>query len=151
MRSTDESGVGDVAITFSSDAGRVDWPALRQDLIDDDFHNGRTAEQLEASFRNSQHIALAFHGDRCIGNARALSDGVGNAYLLDVWTQSAHRRKGVAQEMVEMLLASLSGQHVYLQTDEADPFWTAMGFRPQPQGLSRVVGDYLRPSETRQP
>lgn len=131
-------------VTVNANLVGVDWDALRQDLIDDDFHNGRTAEQLAASFENSQHVAMAFDGRRCIGNARALSDGIGNAYVIDVWTHHAYRRQGIGREMIEMLMTALKGQHVYLQTDTAIRFWTAMGFEPQPHGLSRIVGVYLQ-------
>ena len=133
-------------ITFHDHARDVDWETLRQDLISDRFHNGRTTAQLKASFENSQHVAMAFEGARCIGNARALSDGVGNAYIVDVWTHSDHRRMGIGREMVAMLTTALPGQHVYLQTDEALEFWMAMGFRHQPHGLSLVVGTYLHDS-----
>ncbi|MGF1595529.1 MAG: GNAT family N-acetyltransferase [Acidimicrobiales bacterium] len=130
-------------ISFRSDLEGVDWEALRLDLIGDDFHNGRSTDQLRVSFENSQHVAIAFDGGRCIGTARALSDGVGNAYLVDVWTHSDHRRRGVARAMVELLLDAMGGQHVYLQTDEAVDFWRSMGFDDQPRGMSRIVGHYL--------
>ncbi len=94
-------------ITFQGHTRGVDWETLRQDLISDRFHNGRTPAQLKASFENSQHVAMAFEGARCIGNARALSDGVGNAYILDVWTHSDYRRKGIGREMVDMLTAAV--------------------------------------------
>lgn len=131
-------------ITLQRHLDGVDWHALREDLIADHFHNGRTTEQLEASFDNSQHVVMAFDGERCIGNARALSDGVGNAYILDVWTHSEYRRQGIARQMVEMLTEAMPGQHLYLQTDGALDFWRAMGFRAQPHGLSLVVGNYLQ-------
>ena len=131
-------------ITFQNHLEGVDWQALRQDLIGDSFHNGRTTAQLRASFENSQHVAMAFDGERCVGNARALSDGVGNAYVLDVWTQTGYRRHGIGRTMVRMLTDVVPGQHVYLQTDDAVEFWESLGFRPQPHGMSVVVGPYLR-------
>ena len=131
-------------ITFRNHLKGVDWEALREDLIGDRFHNGRTVAQLRASFENSRHVAMAFDRDRCIGNARALSDGIGNAYLLDVWTQSGYRRQGIGRTMVEMLFTAVPGQHVYLQTEDAVGFWESLGFRPQPHGMSLVVGRYLQ-------
>jgi ribosomal protein S18 acetylase RimI-like enzyme len=130
-------------ITYRSDLDGVDWHALRQDLIEDRFHNGRTTAQLEASFSNSQHVAVAFDTTRCIGTARALSDGIGNAYILDAWTKREYRRRGIASELATRLTSALQGQHVYLQTDDALDFWRAQGFEPQPHGLSLIVGTYL--------
>ncbi len=73
-------------ITYRTDLKGVDWEVLKQDLIADDFHNGRTTTQLRLSFDNSAFVAMGFDGDRCIANGRLLSDGVSNAYVVDVWT-----------------------------------------------------------------
>jgi len=75
--------------------------------------------------------------------ARLLSDGVCNAYLLDVWTASSHRRRGIGRAMVEALSEAVPGQHVALQTDDARQFYEALGFRPQPEFMSRVSGSWL--------
>ena len=75
--------------------------------------------------------------------ARLLSDGVCNAYLLDVWTASSHRRRGIGQAMVEALCEAVPGQHVGLQTDDAQAFYETMGFRLQPDFMSRVSGRWL--------
>jgi GNAT superfamily N-acetyltransferase len=126
----------------------VDWEALRQDLIADDFHNGRTTAQLRLSFENSAFVAMGFDGARCIANGRALSDHVGNALIVDVWTQSAYRKRGIGTRIVTMLVEAMPGQHIYLQSDDAVPFYEALGFSRQPEGLSRISGTYLR-NETR--
>lgn len=120
----------------------VDWQACKRDLAADDFDNGRSATALRMAFEHSQHVALAWSGDRVIGMARLLSDGVSNAYLVDVWTQSAYRRRGVGRAMVEQLCSAVPGQHVGLQTDQL-AFYRSMGFVEQPQFMSRVVGQWL--------
>ena len=75
--------------------------------------------------------------------ARLLSDGVCNAYLVDVWTLSSHRNRGIASEMVRRARARVPGQHIGLQTDDAQGFYARFGFRPQPEFLSLVVGEWL--------
>ena len=89
----------------------------------DDFDNGRSPDALHRSFAQSQYVAMARDGDRLVGMARLLSDGVCNAYLIDVWTASSHRRQGVASAMVRYLLAQVPGQHIGLQTDDAQAFY----------------------------
>ena len=121
----------------------IDWHRLKADLESDDFDNGRSPDALRRSFEQSRHVAVARDGDRVVGTARLLSDGVCNAYLLDVWTASTHRRLGVATRMVEHLAALVPGQHIGLQTNDAAPFYATLGFRPQPEFLSRVVGTWL--------
>ncbi|MFO1304946.1 MAG: GNAT family N-acetyltransferase [Burkholderiales bacterium] len=130
-------------ITFSSNTSDVDWDALKADLIRDGFHNGRTTAQLRKSFENSSHVALAFDDGHCIANGRMLSDGVGNALVVDVWTHSKYRRQGIATRIMEMLVAAAPGQHIYLQSDDAVEFYSKLGFRRQPEGLSIISGKYL--------
>jgi predicted GNAT family acetyltransferase len=132
-----------MAIRIDASAEDIDWTQAKADLALDGFDNGRTPEALERSFRQSQHVAIARDGARVIGMARLLSDGVCNAYLVDVWTLSTYRRRGVATEMVQRLLEAVPGQHVGLQTDDARAFYDSLGFRPQPEFLSRVVGRWL--------
>jgi len=90
----------------------IDWAQTKADLAADDFDNGRSPGALQASFERSQHVAIAWAGDRVVGMARLLSDGVCNAYLLDVWTMSAYRRQGIGAAMVRQLMARAPGQHI---------------------------------------
>ncbi len=132
------------AITFTANLDSVDWATLKVTLQQDAFDNGRTPDQLRQSFVNSHTVCLAYSGDRIIGTARALSDGVCNAYIVDVWTLSDYRRQGVARKMLENLLDDLQGQHVYLFTDQAQDFYTQLGFKKQGTGMGKVVGEWLK-------
>lgn len=129
----------------TSELTRVDWVALKADLAADDFDNGRSPDALRRSFEGAPHVAVVFDGPRCVGTARLLTDGVCNAYLLDVWTVSSHRRRGVARSMVGRLLEAVPGQHVGLQVDDpgARLLYRSLGFGPQPEFLSTVVGGWL--------
>nr|WP_281380272.1 GNAT family N-acetyltransferase [Armatimonas rosea] len=129
---------------YKTDLSAVDWQELRALLIADRFHNGRTAEQLEESFRNSFATVIAYAGPQPIGTARALSDGVCNAYIVDVWTYSAYRRQGVATAMMALLEAKLSGQHVALFTEDAVPLYTTLAYTEETVGMSKVIGTWLR-------
>jgi ribosomal protein S18 acetylase RimI-like enzyme len=131
-------------IEFRTDLAGVDWARLRVALIADDFDNGRTPEQLRRSFENSYVTVLAIDRGEVIGTVRALSDGVCNAYVVDVWTQSAYRRQGVARQMMTLLMERLPGQHVHLFTDEAVEFYRKLGFKPDGTGLGLVVGEWLK-------
>jgi ribosomal protein S18 acetylase RimI-like enzyme len=132
-----------VAVRIDSSLARIDWEQAKADLAADRFDNGRSAEALRRSFEQSQHVALARDGERVVGMARLLSDGVCNAYLVDVWTASSHRRQGIASQMIQALLDEVPGQHVGLQTDDAQELYRALGFEPQPEFWSLVVGSWL--------
>ena len=121
----------------------VDWEQAKADLAADDFDNGRSPLALQRSFEQSQHVAIARDGERVVGMARLLSDGVCNAYLVDVWTASSHRRRGIASAMIRRLLDEVPGQHVGLQTSDAQAFYASLGFAEQPDFFSAVVGQWL--------
>ena len=121
----------------------VDWDQVKVDLTADAFDNGRSPGALRRSFEGSPHVAVAWDGRRVVGTARLLSDGVCNAYLVDVWTMSAYRRRGIGSSMVRRLADQVPGQHIGLQTDDAAQFYASLGFRPQPSFMSLVVGRWL--------
>ena len=132
-----------VPIHIDSSLSDVDWKQAKEALVADDFDNGRSPQALRRSFEHSQHVAVARHGDRVVGMARLLSDGVCNAYLLDVWTQSEYRRQGVGSALIRYLVAQVPGQHIGLQTGDAVDFYRSLGFQSQPEFMSLVAGRWL--------
>jgi ribosomal protein S18 acetylase RimI-like enzyme len=132
-----------VTVRVDSSLDGIDWVQAKADLAADNFDNGRTPEALRRSFHQSQHVAFARDGERVVGMARLLSDGVCNAYLIDVWTASAYRRQGIASAMIRLLVDAVPGHHIGLQTDDAQRFYESLGFRPQPEFWSIVVGTWL--------
>lgn len=131
-------------IRITTELDGVDWAALKAALAADRFDNGRTPEEYARSAQGSYRNVYAYRGEEIVGNARVLSDGVCNAYLVDVWTRSDLRRRGIARAMIETLLEACEGQHVYLFTDDKQPFYERFGFRPQHTGMGTVVGRWLR-------
>ena len=130
-------------VTYKSDLGGVDWEQLKATLSADKFDNGRSPEQLRRSFENSYAAVIAYDDERVVGTARALSDGVCNAYVADVWTLTAYRNRGIARTMMGVLESRLRGQHVYLFSDSAVGLYQKLGYREQPTGLSKVIGRWL--------
>lgn len=140
----DETGKGAPEIRYQRNVEGVDWEELKRTLTADDFDNGRTAEQLRLSFANSHSVCFAIAEGKVVGKARILSDGVCNAYLVDVWTHRPFRNRGIAREMIRLILNDLHGQHIYLQSDEDTlEFYRKLGFSPQREGMSLVVGKWL--------
>ena len=138
-----------MTVTIDGSLEGIDWAQAKADLAADDFDNGRTADALRRSFEQSQHVAFARDGGRVVGMARLLSDGVCNAYLVDVWTASSHRRQGIATAMIRRLLDEVPGQHVGLQTDDAHGLLRVARLR----AAARVLVDRRRQvaRERRQP
>ena len=132
-----------MSVQIDSSLEGIDWVRAKADLAADDFDNGRSPAALRRSFEQSQHVSIARDGDHVVGMARLLSDGVCNAYLVDVWTLTSYRRQGIASAMVRALAAEVPGLHIGLQTDDAQAFYATLGFKPQPDFLSLVVGQWL--------
>jgi len=129
-------------VIYKHDLAGVDWQEMKTILIEDDFDNGRTPEQLQISFSNSYATCIAYTDGRLAGTARELSDGVCNAYIVDVWTYTPYRQQGIARRMIQDLLDKLPGQHVYLFTDIPE-FYYKIGFKERGIGMERVVGRWL--------
>ncbi len=130
-------------VTFDTTTEGIDWDEAKANLAADNWDNGRSAPALRLSFENSQHVAFARDGTQVVGMARMLSDGVCNAYVVDVWTQSAYRRQGIAAQMMRLLAEQVPGQHVGLQTSEAQELYRSLGYKPQPEFWSLIVGRWL--------
>ncbi len=131
-------------VLYKTHLEEVDWQDMKLTLEIDESDNGRSPQQLESSFRNSYATIIAYIDSQIVGTARALSDGVSNAYIVDVWTLTAYRRHGIASKMMGILLNQLQGQHVYLFTDDASDFYETLGFEDQPVGMGKVVGEWLK-------
>lgn len=131
------------SIVYKTNLDGVDWTQMKDTLRQDQFDNGRSPQQLQTSFKNSYATCIAYAGEQIVGTARVLSDGVCNAYIVDVWTLSSFRLQGIAKKMVRTLLEQLSGQHVYLFTDDTVDFYKKLGFTEQPVGLGQVIGRWL--------
>ena len=132
-----------MAVLIDGSLEGIDWARAKADLQADDFDNGRRVDALRRSFEKSQHVAFARDGGRVVGMARMLSDGVCNAFVVDVWTMTSYRRQGIASAMMRELLAHVPGQHVGLQTDDAQALYQSLGFEHQPEFWSLVVGSWL--------
>ena len=132
-----------MSVHISDSTTGVDWDQAKADLRADNFDNGRSASALQQSFERSQHVALAWDGDRVVGMARLLSDGVCNAYLVDVWTMAAYRRRGIGSSMVRLLADRVPGQHIGLQTSDSEELYLKLGFRLQPQFMALIAGEWL--------
>ena len=130
-------------IIYRTSLAAVDWTRMKEALVSNNFDNGRSPEQLRASFQNSYAAVVAYDQDRIVGTARVLSDGICNAYIVDVWTLSDYRNQGIGQTMMTTLEEALEGQHIYLFSEDAVDFYKKLGFSEQPTGLSKVKGKWL--------
>ena len=64
-----------------------------------------SADEAEAAamLRGTYAVSAAFHEGRLIGFMRAFSDGVGDAYMLDLIVDKTYRRLGIGRKILENL------------------------------------------------
>ncbi len=136
------------SLAFIMTTDEVEWSDLKAALAEDKFDNGRTPEEYQLSHENSYATVVVRQADRIVGNGRLLSDGVCNAYLVDIWTAPSLRRQGIGREIVTRLLATVPGQHVGLFTDDASGFYGGLGFAPEVVAMSLVLEPWLGRSQT---
>ncbi len=117
------------AIAFSADA-----EGLRPDQLTGFFvgwPERPSAERHLELLRGSDHVALALDGERVVGFATAISDGVLSAYVPLLEVLPEYQGRGIGSELVRRLLGELERLYmVDLACDEAlVPFYERLGLR----------------------
>ena len=69
-------------------------------------------ETLSTMLARSWRICTAWNGEELVGLMRSLSDGVSDAYLLDLIVTKPYRKQGIGREIVNRLVQSLRADGV---------------------------------------
>ncbi len=122
---------------LDDDPARVDVAAVHLFLSESYWANGRPVETVERLVREASRIVGLYEGDKQIGFARAVSDGVGFAYLADVYVLESYRGQGLGVELVrEMVENGPYGQCKWLlHTRDAHDLYRKLGFGPPSERL----------------
>jgi ribosomal protein S18 acetylase RimI-like enzyme len=111
------------------DDASVDLEALASLRARCEF-SAKPVDFLARVLEGSRWIVHAHDGDRLVGFARAISDGVATAYLSSVMVDPDHRRRGIGRAMLERLMHDRDDIKFVLHTrPDAAAFYTALGFR----------------------
>ena len=92
----------------------------------------RTRAQIETQLDTAWRLVGAYRvdtGDQ-VGFARAVSDGVGFAYLADVFVLSEHRGHGLGKRILQLMIEDGPGRAMRwtLFTDDAHDLYRQFGF-----------------------
>jgi ribosomal protein S18 acetylase RimI-like enzyme len=101
-------------------------------------------EALAHQVDGARWVAHAYHGDRLVGFARAISDGVTNAYISSVMVDPEFQRRGIGRQLIDQLVAGKPTVRFVLHAREtavATAFYAALGFVEWP---SMYVRDRAR-------
>lgn len=96
---------------------------------------GRSVEDLATALAHSEPVVLVWDGDRVIGHARAISDGVYRATIWDVVIHPDYQGRGLGRKLVQTVLAHpklARVERVYLTTTYQQQFYERIGFKVNP-------------------
>ncbi len=97
---------------------------------------------LEILIRNARDAVVALDGERVVGFARALGDGVFNGYLSMLVVDEARRGEGIGRALVEHVMGSnLDMTWVLRARPEVQGFYESIGFARSTVAMERVRRD----------
>ena len=129
----------DTVITHGLDG--VDWQDVAT-LYEQARTCRRSPDELEAAFSNSFATVFLWRGGRVVGAARALSDGVYCATVVDVAVHPAHQKRGLGTAMMEALLDRIPFDKVYLTAVQGkEGFYEKFGFQRQNGAMGLYSGE----------
>jgi GNAT superfamily N-acetyltransferase len=118
---------------IDDDPGRVDRDAVWQFLSTEAYWGRwRARADLEAQLDAAWRVIATYHDGVLVAFARTLSDGIGTAYLADVYVLPEHRGRGVALAMLTELIDNGPGAQFrwMLHTADAQGLYAKLGFLP---------------------
>jgi GNAT superfamily N-acetyltransferase len=121
-----------VIYEFDDDPGRLDVDAIWQFLSEQAYWGRwRAREDVERQIAGAWRVVGCYdETGKLVGFCRALSDGVGLAYLADVFVLPAHRGEGLGQRLVEVMIEQGPGADFrwLLHTADAHGLYEKFGF-----------------------
>jgi len=120
---------------LDADPERVDIDALWRFLSEDAYWGRwRGRAEVEAQLAASWRVVGVYEAGsgRMVGFARAVSDGVGTAYLADVYVELDMRGRGLGKALVEEMIERVPGADFrwMLHTADAHGLYERFGFAP---------------------
>jgi len=119
---------------ITDDIRRMNFVRIQSWLTNTYWVPGITLDEVEKSGRNSSLVVGALGPDKTqVGYLRVVSDKFRFAYLMDVYTESTHRKKGLATAMIRFAFDHPDFQTIQtwlLATRDSQPVYEPLGFKP---------------------
>jgi len=102
-------------------------------------HRTGSAEHFARLIEHSQRTAVAVQGERIIGFARGITDGLSNGYLSMVVVDDQHRRAGIGRALVEHIMGDNPDITWVLRAgrEGAEAFFVSLGFETSVIAMER--------------
>jgi GNAT superfamily N-acetyltransferase len=124
------------AYALSYELARVDFARVTEWLSGSYWSPGIERTEVERGARHSSLVVGAYtaSGEQ-VGYARVASDRTRVGFFMDVFVDTAHRKRGIGRAMVRFAMEHPEYRPVYiwlLATDDAHGVYAALGFAPHP-------------------
>lgn len=140
-------------VTISYAYDQIDWDRLAEIFANAPFAT-RTPSDIQQAFANSYACCFAStllhdadnatHDGMLLGAARAISDGVYYAVVLDVVVAIEHQGHGIGRTLMEALLEKLPLEKIYLTAPpDKQGFYKKLGFYKH----NNTMGRYMHPEK----
>ena len=116
-------------ICYKTDLADVDWTAAAE-VFKRAPLGSRDPEVLERAFRNSYACVLACDGQKLVGLARAICDGVDQAVVYDMVLLPEFQKRGIGKRMMDELLKQIPASNIILYSVPGrEGFYAKCGFK----------------------
>jgi len=135
------------ALEFSFD--KVVLPQdLHKLMLQTSWGKERTVEGLTRMLSMCTITLGVWDGDKLVGFARAMSDGMYRALIEDIIVDAHYRRTGIGSKIIRMLADRLSNvEHIYLFTGKhMEPYYRRFDFELTPYISMRLLPEKRRSS-----
>ncbi|MGE4506326.1 MAG: GNAT family N-acetyltransferase [Desulfovibrionaceae bacterium] len=124
-------------IRIATDCTGVDWEEACR-VFERAPLGTREPEKLRLAFERSALVRFAKDGERLVGMARAISDGVYQAVIYDVCILPEYQGKGLGSRLVASLMEALPGLTVLLYAVPGrEGFYGRHGFERMATAMAR--------------
>ena len=110
------------------------------------WHRWRTRTQIEHQIRGAWRVVgIYLHGtNELVGYARAISDGVSDAYLGDVYVLREHRGQGLGKLLMRTMVDEGPGRNLrwILSTKDAHELYRQFGFAEPDERIMVRPGNF---------
>ncbi len=116
---------------LDDDPARIDVGEVHRFLSSESYWaRGRSRETVERLVRTADRVVGLYDGERQIGFARGVSDGLAFAYLADVYVVADHRGRGLGVELVREMVENgpYASCKWVLHTADAHELYRKLGF-----------------------
>lgn len=121
------------------DTHDLDLEKLAALFVSADMGDRADRDKLAQQVAGARFVVSAWDGEQLVGFARAISDGVMNAYISTVAVLPNYRRRGIGRQLMRRLLDGRDGITFALHArEEVKDFYVECGFVETPNMFRRL-------------